>query len=346
MKNKEEMLARIKILAGRDILTIIEANEARQFLDDYYRAASDVPALLWGREMTWRLEETMARSCHSVSVMARTLNSGWYMAYHYLLKTVPRDSKGAAIYPFLPEYQSGIDQLAKKICAYFSMLDSEQEPVLWVNYGSLLVLIESQLKLNKEKAKEIEDKIQKKALEIEDPAVWIKVKNTQGLMAEKEGNFKKAAGIFEEVPRKFPEARGVPPHAMGDYGHTLNNSAKIKILSSDGIKAFEQKRGFLLVAVGELRKAIRTYNRAPYLSAMHYEGVKNRLAMVAFRWLEISGQKHLRESGEEIKKQFEGGDRTGAIEKIKKVFQKQEIKVLEQVVFGIKDADMAIKNRK
>lgn len=346
MTSKEKMLARLKILAGRDILTIIEANEVHQLLDDYYRAASDVPTLLWGREVAWRLEETLVRSCHSVSVMARTLNSGWYMAYHYLLKTVPRDSKGVAIYPFLPEYQSGIDQLAEKIYAYFSMLDSEQEPALWVSYGSLLVLIESQLKLNKDKAQEIEDKVMKKALEIEDPAMWIKIKNTQGLTAEKEGNFKKATGIFEEVSRKFPEAKGVPPHAMGDYGHTLNNSAKTKILFSDGIKAFEQKRGFLLVAIGELKKAIKVYNRAPYLSAMHYEGVKNRLTMAAFRWLVISGQKHLRESGEEIKKQFEGGDRTGAIEKIKEVFQKQEIKALEQIVSGIEDADRAIKNRK
>ena len=157
MTRKEEIRKKLTELAKLDISTIIEANEVCDLLSENYRDSKDVSDLLWGRELTWRLEEMLARSNHSVSVMARTLDRGWYTAYHYLLKIVPRDSKGVIIQSLPIEYQSGIDQLAAKINAYFLVLDSEKDPILWVSYGSLLVLIESQLKGNKDKAKEIEN---------------------------------------------------------------------------------------------------------------------------------------------------------------------------------------------
>lgn len=337
----------LKKFVMKETLRSKELEEAGKLLDQFYTLASTEEEYREGAAYVFALDNIAKNSGVYLIPRAECLYGGWYLAYYKCLKSLPEGVKDIQQIPFV--LQKDINDLAIKVISYFSALSSEEEPILWVRYGSLQSLIESQLLFDKEKAQKINEKIRAKAEEIGEVSILLKEINTRGLAAEKAGNLEEAIEIFSEVERRFPDATDIP-HARLDFANAINNRTKDRILLSDKIDIPDKKRELLESGIAGLLNAIGIYKTVPPSPPVkHFEGIINRLIMASFRIFNLYGFYH---KGDAIKRKFEAKKTEEAINEIKeaarlmtehKLGRIEEIGIIHK---GIEEAQKIIAEQK
>ena len=280
------------------------------------------------------------------------------MGYLYYYKNIPRDAfriRGDEGYKLLGEdIQTGIYQLNKDVGVIYDALDPKTEPALWVKYAILLDLVirNLQFKFVSERSDErrrlidIEDHIQKIALELGDPLAIIRNYCKLATEAERGGNREKAIGAYRGAIQKFVGGEGVPVYALEEFGALLADQARIGMYLSEETKDHEKRIKLVTVAIYTLKDAIVVYKKAPHVPAARFEEVKYQLVMAAGRWLMLAEQDKLREYGKEIFDRAVRGNTEKAIENIMKVFSQWELAEINNIVWYIEVVDKELKKIK
>jgi tetratricopeptide (TPR) repeat protein len=337
-----EILAALEKLAQKIRLNTEDVWLVQRLLEELYPQAQGIEIFRRAAEVVVKLDSLADISGVNLVTRTRAEYSGLFMAYHSLLKSLPRDASGAVVAKQISA------QLAEKIKILeimsdrgFYQLDKHDTPRLWIQYGLLLSLIKSQLQSDAESAKKIDEKVKPVALELGEELYLLKEINARGLAELKLRNYKTAIRIFEEAAEKFSGAADIP-YCRQEFANILNNQAKARIDYCEVVSNSDIKVDLLRDAVFGLNRALQFYKAVPPVPPVnHVEGVRNRLIIAGFRWLQL-GSDEVRPKGKAAEVCFKQKQIDDAIGYLKEAYGMEENLEIQWILKYIREAQEVI----